>query len=157
MKNLLFMRHGKQQLTVGVNDFDLPLSDKGKKAATHKGEIIYRKGVIPDVIYSSPAMRAKTTAELVAESCGYKGEIIFDEGFYESSSDLVIKILRELPDSVNRVLLVGHNPAWAELVSKLPSPQEVIPMKPATLVALAFDSHAWKNISPGSCITEWVV
>ncbi len=156
MKSILIMRHGEPQRKLGLNDFDLPLSDKGEKAAAHKGEIISWKGVILDAILSSPAMRAKTTAKLVAESCGYEGEIIFHKDFYVCGSDLIIDTIKELPDSINRVLLVGHNPALTDLVYTLPSRHKMIPMNPATIVALAFDSHAWKNIGPGSCITEWV-
>ena len=59
MKNLLIMRHGEPQRKYGLNDFDLPLSDKGEKAAAKKGEIISGIGAVPDIILSSPAMRAK--------------------------------------------------------------------------------------------------
>lgn len=157
MKNLLFMRHAKQQIAPGLHDFDLPLSDKGKRAAADKGEVISKKGIIPDVILSSPVTRAATTAVIVAENCGYQGEIMFHEDFYECDSYSVIMTIKELPDSVNRVLLVGHNPAWTELVSNLSSTYELLPMGPATLVALAFDGHAWKDIGPGKCLFEWVI
>ena len=157
MKNLLIMRHGEPQRKYGLNDFDLPLSDKGEKAAAKKGEIIFQKGAVPDVILSSPAMRAKTTAELVAKSCGYEGEIIFHKSFYTNGCDSIITTIRELPDSINRVLLIGHNPAWTDLVYALPSRHKMVPMNPATLVALVFKGNAWKDIDPGKCVTEWVI
>jgi phosphohistidine phosphatase len=157
MKSLLFMRHGKQQLTPRLNDYDLPLSDKGKRAATDKGEIISQKGIIPDVILSSPVIRAAATAMIVAASCGYNGEIIFHDDFYESDCYSVIMTIKELRDSVNRVLLIGHNPAWTELVYGLQSPHKMIKMDPATLVALSFNGHAWKDIGPGKCLFEWVI
>lgn len=157
MKNLLFMRHAKQQPIPGLDDFDLPLSDRGRRTASDKGIIISKKGIIPDVILSSPVIRSATTAELVAKICGYKGKIIFHDDFYESDSYSVIMTIKDLSDSVNRVLLVGHNPVWTELVSNLPSPYKLLPMNPATLVSLAFNGHAWKDIGFGKCATEWVL
>lgn len=157
MKHILVMRHGEPLQVPGVENFDLPLSANGRKAAALKGVIMARKGVLPDVIFSSPALRAKTTAELAADSFGYKGEILFDRRFYTDDGDFVADIIMTLPESVNRVLIVGHNPVLRDLVYDLTSPPKFIQMNPATLVALTLKECEWAGLGPGKCRFAWAV
>ncbi len=157
MKQILIMRHGEPLHTPGMDNFDLPLSDDGRKTAALKGVIMSRKGVLPDVILSSPALRAKTTAELAADSFGYKGEILFDRRFYTDDGDFVVDTIMTLPENINRVLIVGHNPMLMDLVYALTSPPKFIQMNPATLVALTLKECEWIGLGPGKCRFEWAV
>lgn len=156
MKHIFFMRHGEPLQIPGLDNFDFPLSENGRKAAVLKGEILSRKGVVPDAILSSPALRAKTTAEMAAESCGYRGEITFDGGLYKAfGGEIVLDSIRALPESVGRVMVVGHNPMLRDLVYELTSPPKFIPMNPATLVALTLEDCAWSDLGPGRCRFAW--
>jgi len=114
------MRHGKSdQLGWALTDFDKPLNACGKRAAALIGSEILKRDIVPDVILSSPAKRAKQTAEHVAKKCGYRDDIVFVEQFYLGDEFEIIMALRDLADDINRVLAVGHNPVLEFLTSKL--------------------------------------
>jgi phosphohistidine phosphatase len=82
MKNLLIMRHAKSDWSdSSLADFDRPLNSRGKKAAPFMGNELLKRKKIPDLIISSPANRAKSTAKKVAEAVGYKNEIQFEKRF----------------------------------------------------------------------------
>ncbi len=158
MKYILIMRHGEALQTNNLRNFDFPLSDNGREEAARKGQLISRYGVVPDVILSSPALRAKTTAELVAEGCGYKGEIAFDANLFTAfGHDYIINNIRVLPESVGRVLIVGHNPMMQDLVHDLSSSPEDIRLDPASLVAFALKDCEWLGLGPGICRFQWAV
>jgi phosphohistidine phosphatase len=112
VKTILLLRHAKSDWAEpGLADFDRPLNKRGFKDAPVMGEALALFNVTPNKILSSPAQRAKQTAELVAAACGYVPKLIQWEGaFYGGGSHDLIAALRRLPDEVERVLLVGHNP-----------------------------------------------
>ena len=67
MKTLLILRHAKSGLKdPNIADHERPLDEPAKKDALQMGKLLRDRGLIPDFILSSTAVRAKTTAELVA-------------------------------------------------------------------------------------------
>ncbi len=157
MKQILIMRHGKPEPNLGQDDFSIPLSKSGKLSAAKVGKTILEKGIIPDIIISSHAVRAAETARIVAVTCDYQKEIAFNMGFYFGSTKQAILVLKELPESVHRVLLIGHNPTWAELVHTLQEKPRTVSFNPATLVSLSTNGHMWNQIGKGTCIFEWIM
>jgi len=157
MKNILVMRHGKSERSICCDDFDAPLSKVGRTAAARAGQTILEKGVVPDIIISSPAVRAEETARIIAENCRYQKEIAINNAFYFDTADAAIAALKALPGAVRRPLLIGHNPTWTELVYTLQENPQVIAVKPATLVSLTMIGRAWRDISPGMCSLDWVI
>ena len=80
MKTLLIMRHAKSSWDdAKMSDFERPLNERGLRTAPLMGEIINQKRLQPELILSSPAERAKQTAQMVKESAQLKSEIIFNE------------------------------------------------------------------------------
>ena len=74
---------------------------------------------VPDLIVSSPARRASQTAQKVAKAAGFKGDITFEPRIYLANPDTLLEVVRSLPETADRALLVGHNPGFEELVAAL--------------------------------------
>ena len=80
MKTILLLRHGKSDWgDPDLEDFERPLSPRGKKDAPRMGKVLLQYNLLPDLIVSSPAERAKQTARRIATACGYTEEVLFEE------------------------------------------------------------------------------
>ena len=78
MKTLLILRHAKSSWKhTNLSDHERPLNKRGKKAAPLIGQLLYEQDLVPDIILSSTARRARNTAEIVAEVSGFEGEIYY--------------------------------------------------------------------------------
>ncbi|MCK5293309.1 MAG: histidine phosphatase family protein, partial [Arcobacteraceae bacterium] len=79
-KKLYIIRHAKSSWKdFTLDDFDRPLNKRGRLNAPFMGKILKGKNIIPDIILSSPALRAKTTAKIIANEIGFSKSIIYDE------------------------------------------------------------------------------
>ena len=115
-KQLLILRHGKSDWSVNVDDFNRPVKKRGIKAAKKIGYwLANSRASKPDLVISSPAERALTTARIAAEMAGIK-HIKIDERIYEASLDDLLGILAELPEEISCPMIVGHNPGLEELL-----------------------------------------
>ena len=122
MKTVLILRHAKSDWgDPGKADFDRSLAKRGLEDAPRMGEVLTRFECIPDRILASPAQRAKQTAELVAKACGYQKTIQWEDSFYGGSSADLIAALQQLPDTVERAMLIGHNPILHNCGHVMPS------------------------------------
>jgi len=145
MKTLLLMRHAKSSFKDGsMPDFERPLSKKGEKDAPRMGKLLREKDLIPDVIISSPALRARATAELVADKIGYKGEIIYLESLYLGEPQAYLEALRNLDDEVETVLVVGHNPGLESLLQMMTD--KVESLSTAAVAHLEVPLRTWKAL-----------
>ncbi len=163
MKTILILRHGKSDWQdTSRADFDRPLAPRGRKDAPLMGKVLARFNQTPGLIISSPARRAAETATLAAAAGGYKSEIQFEPGFYFEGVPAALKTLRRIPDSVERVLLVGHNPTLTDAVATLcwhqPTPKaEDLRLPTAGLVCLEAHITAWQTLSPGDAVLRWFI
>ncbi|MFA5234374.1 MAG: histidine phosphatase family protein [Sulfurimonas sp.] len=147
MKKLYIIRHAKSSWSdAELNDFERSLSKRGKANAPMMGERLKKKGVMPDIIISSPAKRAKSTAEIIAKEIGYEKKVLFDENIYESSVDELRKILTCINDKNSTVFLFGHNPELNMLVDYYVKFYENIPT--CGVVEIAFMCDTWAEIAP---------
>lgn len=155
MKRLIVMRHAKSDWSEDVNsDFDRPLNNRGLKAAPFMGEKLKELNIVPDLILSSSANRAKTTAELFAEANGYKNQIQFIDDFYYGIDEDIINTVKKVDNSVNDLMIVGHNPIMEELVYKLTNEDDFIIFKTATIVVLSVPVKKWSGLKEKICITQ---
>jgi phosphohistidine phosphatase len=162
MKTILLLRHAKSDWgEPGLADFERPLNKRGLKDAPVMGEALAFVGCIPDKILSSPARRAKQTTELVAEACGYDKKLIqWEDSFYGGGSGDLITALRRLPNDVERVLLVGHNPVMEQTAMVLLSTyvdraEGIIHFPTAGLACLEADITAWAELHLGQVVLRW--
>ncbi len=158
MKNLLIMRHAKSDWSDGsLTDFDRPLNGRGKKAAPFMGTELLKRNKLPDLIISSPANRAKTTAEKVAKTSGYTKEIQLEKDFYFGYIDEIIKIIKSIDNQNNTTLILGHNPTFESLVSVLSKNSSYVRMPTASIASLLFEIDNWSELGKNTGKLEWLI
>jgi phosphohistidine phosphatase len=158
MKNLLVMRHSKSDWeNSSLSDFDRPLNDRGLKSAPLMGKELLKRNKVPDLIISSPANRAKTTAILAAEACGYNDTIIYDQEFYFGSMDEIIKTIIKNGNHHQTMMIVGHNPTSESLIYRLLRGQMHIQMPTAAIASILFDIDDWRELKAKTGDLEWLI
>ena len=111
MKILLLLRHAKSSWkNPGLADINRPLNKRGKRDAPRMGMFIRDQDLVPDIILSSPALRARKTAQAVFIESGYENEIEIHEDFYPGDPYAFIESLTEMADQINKAQIVAHNP-----------------------------------------------
>lgn len=145
MKTLYVMRHAKSSWDdASQSDFERPLNERGLKTARFMGELLKKRSIVPQLIVSSPATRARQTAEIVVESAGFGLPIRFDERIYEASANSVFNLVREFDDRYASALIVGHNPGFEQLVHVLT--REPLAMPTAGFAAISVDASKWSSL-----------
>ncbi|MEI6507935.1 MAG: histidine phosphatase family protein [Bacteroidota bacterium] len=151
MKTLYLIRHSKSAVQMhNQEDFDRPLNERGKKDAEEMGKRLHKKNVKPDLIISSPALRALKTSKLFATEIGYpEKNIRTDAAIYEANIDKLIGLIREIKDENTKVFIFGHNPAFTGLVGYLTN--TFLDNMPTSGVAqINFDLPTWKQVTANS-------
>ncbi|HEY7544957.1 MAG TPA: histidine phosphatase family protein [Blastocatellia bacterium] len=156
MKTLLLLRHAKSSWDEpNLRDFDRPLAKRGKRDAPRMGEALRERGPLPDFVLCSPAQRARSTMKAFVKAAGIDTEPQFEEGIYEASSAELIQIARRLPDGSACALMVGHNPGFEDLLSRLTGSFER--MTTAALACIEFDIERWEAIEDGQGKLAWLM
>ena len=156
MKQILLMRHAKSDWNnSSERDFDRPLNSRGKKAAPFMGKEILKLKLTPDLIIASTAKRAKMTAEAVAEKSNYKGEIVWNQDFYYGFTEEPVLTIKKLSNNINRVMIVGHNPTWEDLLTKLTGKFDI--MQTAVIAVLNFNLENWADLTWKTCELNMVL
>jgi len=156
MKTLLLLRHAKSSWKdAGLQDFDRPLNERGKKAAEMMGRFIKNKQVAPDLLLSSPAIRARETIEIVIETAKLKSELRYDERIYEASPLRLLEVVSQIEEERKIVVLVGHNPGMEELLKLLTDCVEH--MATGTLAKIDFKATGWDDVLNEKGGLDWIV
>lgn len=147
MKTILILRHAKSSWKDdNLPDHDRPLNKRGQRDAPRMGRLITEFDLTPTRILSSTAVRARTTAEAVAEACGYQGSIEYHPSLYCDGAGYYVEALRSFPVDVERALIVGHNPDVEILVRVLTG--EGVTMPTAGLAHVEADIEDWRRLDP---------
>ena len=143
MKSLLILRHAKSDWgEPGLKDQERPLNKRGRKAAPKIGQLLREKDLLPDLVLCSTAVRARSTAEMAAAASGYQGKIEFLPSLYAAPPEAYIAALSALPDTLQSVMVVGHNPGLEELLQDLTSKYEPLPTAALAYVRLPIEHWA---------------
>jgi phosphohistidine phosphatase len=128
MKTVLLMRHAKSSWKDHkLKDIDRPLNKRGKKDVPFMGQILAEKELVPQMSLCSTAVRARSTADMVIEKSGFQGEVTYIDSFYLAEPAVYANALCSLPDEIERVLLIGHNPGMEGLLQILSGEVESLP------------------------------
>lgn len=120
MKQLLILRHAKSSWDFPtLSDHERPLSKRGKRDAPRMGRLLLGRNLIPDLIFSSTAVRAHTTAESVSSACHYEGPIHLERALYHGEVEDYLSTARQAPADAELIMMVGHNPGMEEFVALL--------------------------------------
>jgi phosphohistidine phosphatase len=148
MKTLFLLRHAKSSWDdASLSDFERPLNERGLRVAPFMGGLMQRKGHVPDVILSSPAKRARRTAELVKDGGALAAEIRFVDSIYEASPQNLLQVVAEIDDTHSSALLVGHNPGMEGFIRYLNG--QIEPMPTAALAVIELAIGKWNEIDHG--------
>ncbi len=156
-KILYLLRHARaMEASAGEKDFNRELDQHGNFQAARMGRKLVERGIKPDLILASPAKRAIETAQLVANQIQYDNDLLqTNENIYEASPRTLFGIITNLPDEVNEVILVGHNPTFSHMAEYF-SGTEVGSLPTCAIVRLTFAIDSWKEASAGNGKVEWV-
>ncbi|HSF84438.1 MAG TPA: histidine phosphatase family protein [Acidimicrobiia bacterium] len=148
MKRLLVMRHAKSDWSAGaLRDHDRPLNARGVEAARRMGTLLEEIGQVPDLIVSSSAVRARRTVELAAEAGEWGAPIRIEPGLYGTSAASAMRVVSTTAETVERLMIVGHQPAWGALVADLTG--GAVQMKTATVAIIDLMlGRSWKLHEP---------
>jgi phosphohistidine phosphatase len=157
MKTLLVLRHAKSSWNdPALDDHERPLNRRGRRDAPRMGELVREYRLMPDVLISSDAVRARMTAEAMAETLHYAGEILLDQHLYMASPDDILSLLRRVRQNAETVMIVGHNPGLEELVEQLTGERQDLPTASLSQIVLSIDR--WRDLTSstrGTLMGHW--
>lgn len=148
MKTLYILRHAKSSWKFeNLSDHDRPLNKRGRKDAELMGQELHSRGVEPNMIMSSSAVRAISTATLVGKELGYDADdIVVNDSIYGAGKDDLLEIVQATPAEVQYLMIVGHNEAISDFANML-APDHVASLPTAGIVALEFNCDSWYDIN----------
>jgi phosphohistidine phosphatase len=141
------MRHAKSAWgEPGLDDFERPLLEKGKKRTRTIIEYLKKKNVKPGLLLSSPAVRALQTAQIMLHGLGMDKEALrIEKTMYTSDSEQLEDLFFDLPSTVDEILMVGHNPAVTNFVNRFID-AKIDALPTSGTVALVFDINDWEEV-----------
>lgn len=149
-KHLLLCRHAKSSwLETTLSDIERPLNKRGERAAPVMGRRLAHRGVQPDLILTSPAVRARATAVYLAIELGYPQERLqVQTGLYAATVSSLLALLQQQEARCATIMMVGHNPECTALANVLGGLHiENIPT--CGIVALEFTFASWQKLAAG--------
>lgn len=146
MKTLLLIRHAKSSWgDLSLSDFERPLNDRGKRDAPKMAERLYTSGIRIETFISSPAKRAKKTAELFAKKFdAKKSDIVLAPDLYEARDNNFIEVITELSVDSKCVAVFSHNPGITEFANRLTATR-IDNMPTCSIFAIRTDIEHWKQ------------
>ena len=151
MKNLFLTRHAKSSWNnSGLADIDRPLNERGKKAAPFMGKLIVDKGEKPELLISSPANRALSTAKAFGEVMGLvENDIIVNRAIYSAGAQQLLELVQNQDDLHKSIMLFGHNPTFTSFVNMLTG-SNIMNVVTCGVVRIDFEYSSWTDIDFGS-------
>ena len=146
MKTLLLVRHAKSEAAEhGLPDHERGLNDRGRHDAPEMGRRLKQRGLVPDAILSSTAVRARTTAQMMAGELDFDvARIVLDRRLYGASPEKLVGIIRALDDGLSCLMLVGHNPELTDLAHRFS--EAITDMPTCAIAGFRFDATAWQEV-----------
>lgn len=149
MKTLLLMRHAKSSWKDSdLADHERPLNKRGKKDSVFMGAVLMEKELLPQKILASTAVRIRETIAGLFQDSSFPGEIEFSDELYLAEPEILLQQIRNLPDTVERVMLMGHNPGLEGLLQLLCGRIESLPT--GSVAYLSLPIQQWNELSNGT-------
>lgn len=146
MKQLLLVRHAKSSwANIDQNDFNRPLNDRGHQDAPMMAKRILARGIHIELIISSTALRALTTAKYFANEIEISTANIIQHDFlYHAPPERFVKAIIQIPDEINTAAIFAHNPGITDFVNQLTATQ-IDDMPTCAVFAIQIDTDSWRN------------
>jgi phosphohistidine phosphatase len=150
---LVLLRHAKSDRSGGDPDMARPLAERGRRQAPQAGRWLNDQLPDIDLVLVSPAERARNTWDLVSAELGTLPQSRLDARLYGASAEELLAVVRELPDDVDTVVLVGHNPGLEDLATRLTGEEMEMPTSAIAMIAVR-GSWATAGDSPATLRTS---
>jgi phosphohistidine phosphatase len=156
MKKIILIRHGKSGWdSPWLSDHDRPLAERGIIDVPQMARRLQERGLVPDLIVSSTALRAADTARLTAAVIGYpESAIVVEKSLYHASPEQLLEVIRSQSEAIQTLVLVGHNPGLTELIQELGCRLDNLPTAGQYVCTLS--DTLWANFTPEKISTEWI-
>ncbi len=156
-RSLYVLRHGKSDWDASSgNDAERPLKRRGQRAARAIGRFLARIEERPELVLTSPAVRARATAELALEAGVWSATIRIEPRLYETSAGVVLEVVRELEDEIEHACVVGHQPILSQLIA-LACGGSPPSFPTGALARIDFEGKRWRDARPGTAALQWLV
>jgi phosphohistidine phosphatase len=157
VKTLLVLRHAKSSRDdPTLEDHERPLNARGRRDAPRMGELIREYALIPDLVISSDAVRARRTAEAVVGPARYTNTILLSPRLYLAEPPDIVSLLRTVREDAGTVMIVGHNPGLEELIKQLTGETQDLPTAALAQIVLPIDHWRDLTLSPqGTLVGYW--
>jgi phosphohistidine phosphatase len=157
VKELLLLRHGKSDWNAEYGkDHERPLAPRGRAASKLIGRFLKKANSVPGLLVTSSAVRACSTAQLAAEAGAWSSRLVVTDDLYACSSRAVVKLISRQAKEVERLMLVGHNPAWEDTI-RLFIGGGMIRVPTAAVACIRFPILRWNDASAASGVLQWLV
>ncbi|MFB9845070.1 SixA phosphatase family protein [Mucilaginibacter ginsenosidivorans] len=152
MKKLLLIRHAKAVHDLSYDDFERPLRKSGIKDAEFMAERLLAEKIIPQKLFTSPALRTLSTADIFTQflSLSKPKE---DIRIYEASRLTLVNLINGFDDKFDFVGLVGHNPAMEQVIHYLTG--QLVDFPTCAIALIEFEMDSWEMISAGMGTVKW--
>ncbi len=128
MKRLYLLRHAKSSWDdPTLADHDRPQAPRGRRAANVMAKHLGRKGISPELVLCSPSTRTRQTLKRLAQRLRKNADVRIEPELYAAPARDLLEVLRKVPDEVESVMLIGHNPGIQDLALSLASAGSEIP------------------------------
>lgn len=150
MKTLILVRHAKSSWNDPVlRDFDRPLNERGKQDAPLMAKRLAARGIRPQRVLCSPALRTVSTAEIFANQLAIPTSLIqLEQQIYQSDHPQLLQLLSQQDDKVDVIMLVGHNPGLTDLFNSLNANASIDNVPTCCVAHLTFPADSWAELRP---------
>lgn len=155
MKTLILCRHAKSDWPDGVPDIHRPLKQRGINDATYLGDILRSQALRPDLIISSPAQRARQTADIISACISYPSEVKVEDSVYYEGEEGMLRLIDGLPPLAETVMIFGHNPTMEDSVGTLLRMGNDFTMPTSGMACLESHQSSWKYFSASEPQLRW--
>jgi phosphohistidine phosphatase len=147
MKKLVIIRHAKATHETGYIDFERPLTPNGMHDAAIMAGRLKENSQAPQMLVSSPALRTISTANIFSQHLNIPAaeEI---KGIYEADMDDLVEVVTELPDNIDCIGLVGHNPGLGQLLYYFTGAAHDVPT--CAVAVVEFNTNVWATVTSNS-------
>lgn len=154
MRTVVLFRHAKSSWELPLADFDRPLAPRGRKAAPAMARWLEQEGELASWVLCSPAARTRATWKLLRDAWSRPPTVLFDPALYEAAAPLLLERFQEVPDRIERAMLIGHNPSLLDLGLLLARPTDPLlgelrakfPTAAACVLRVAITR--WRDLEP---------
>jgi len=146
------VRHAKSSWDdMRIADVDRPLNKRGKRDAPIMADICHSKGYIPQIIITSPANRASSTAKVFRKTLGLSKKMFtYEKSLYHAPEDTYISACFGLDDDLNAVMLFGHNPGITDLANSV-TDNYIDNVPTCGVLVIDADIKSWVDLDFSKC------